>query len=384
MSKHATALSLFSGIGGLDIGARVAGAEPLLSTEHDREALDLLRRGTGAATVPGPIETVRELLSSLWPSAQPPSLVVGGPPCTAFSHAGFWLQQKRDGQDPAADLLKSYVSVVEDVQPLGFVLENVPGLAFKTHRRFLSDLIASAERAGYSVGHAILNAADFGVPQARRRLFLVGVRGRRRHVELQTWPHMPSRSAGWALSGLGPQDQEPNEVPTGQWGHLLPRVPPGQNYLVFTDRYGFNPPLFRNRGRYWSFLLKLDPTRPSHTLPAQRVTFNGPFHWENRHLRVREMARLQGFPDGYPLSVDLANARRHIGNAVPPLLAAAVVWRVLAAIDLADATRLPPALEVAREPTSTAAQVSEALLDGINLGNTGAGRGRCGGGPSAA
>ena len=115
-------------------------------------------------------------------------------------------------------------------------------------------------------------------------------------------------------------------MPRGRWEDLLAEVPPGGNYLHFTERHDYEPAIFRNRGRYWSFLLKLDPDQPAPTLPAQRVTFNGPFHWANRHLRVREMARLQSMPDWMPLDERSVKARRHIGNAVPVALGAAVLW----------------------------------------------------------
>lgn len=361
MPSTPTALSLFSGIGGLDLGARAAGMEVLLATDIDAGALELLKRGTGATTLAGSIEEIGPQLLSTWPSDHPPDLVIGGPPCTGFSHAGFWIEDKRAGLDPATNLLQAYLGVITEFRPRGFILENVPGLAFKTHERFLVDFVQSARLSGYSVTFQVLNASKFGVAQARRRLFVVGMRDQDA-VDLTVWPLFPERSSRWAIGDLDEDSlAEPNERLSGKYAGLLPLVPPGGNYLHFTGRYGWDPPLFRYRGRYWSFLLKIDPNRPSPTVPAQRVTFNGPFHWDSRHLRIRELARLQGFPDDYPLDADLTTARRHIGNAVPPVLAAAIVWRVLSALGCGPEEALPPVLQTAADPNATFSQVTSTL-----------------------
>jgi DNA (cytosine-5)-methyltransferase 1 len=108
--------------------------------------------------------------------------------------------------------------------------------------------------------------------------------------------------------------------------------------------------VFKNRGRYWSFLLKLDPKQPAPTIPAQRVTFNGPFHWDNRHLRVREMARLQTLPDWMPIDYRLADARRHIGNAVPVALGTAVLWSLQLYLGNTQAADRPELLEMLDDP----------------------------------
>lgn len=234
-----------------------------------------------------------------------PQLLIGGPPCTPFSHAGFWIDRKRESRDPAAGLLASYLAgllasylaCLREFEPDAFVLENVPGLAFATHRRWLEETIAGASRLGYSISTAVLRASAFGAPQERRRLFVTGIRNRK-PVDLTRWPTFPIRSAAWAIGDLaGRPSEEPDEAIGKRYRDLLPLIRPGGNYLELTAERGSFNPQFGYRRRYWSFLLKLDPAKPSPTLPAQRITHNGPFHWENRHLRLRETARLQGFPD---------------------------------------------------------------------------------------
>lgn len=338
------ALSLFCGAGGLDYGASLAGARTCLATDIDSAAAAVAETVTGARTVVGDLGALltEGELSSKW-AGPPPDILLGGPPCTAFSHAGFWLQYKREGDDPAAEALWAYLEAVRRFRPRGFVMENVPGLTFKNHRHRLIELERQLRDLGYSLSRQILKASDFGVAQARRRVFVVGILDGEA-VRLDDWPQWPTRTAAWALEGLGERcPPESDEAPSGKYAELLRQVPPGSNYLFHTAERGSPSPVFRYRGRYWSFLLKASPERPSPTIPAQRVTWNGPFHWSGRHLRVGELARLQSFPDGYPFTADLHASRRQIGNAVPPLMACAVVWRLIAAIG--GDTHLPPVLE---------------------------------------
>lgn len=325
----ATALSLYAGIGGLDLGARAAGLDVCLATDIDADALALLHARDSTATVAGDLSSLLATgrLAKAWEGAAP-DVIIGGPPCTAFSHAGFWLERKRNGEDPAAGQLDAFVEALRTFRPKLFVMENVPGLTFSTHERFFTSLLNRVRRAGYSTTWTVLNAADFGVPQNRRRLFVVGSLGGPK-IELQLEPK-PTVSAGEALRGIKRNPAEDDESPAGQYSHLLPQVPAGGNYQVFTKRHGHPVGLFEYRSRYWSFLLKLDPAQPSPTIPAQRVTWNGPFHWDNRHLRVRELARLQAFPDKQPLDGELSQLRKWIGNAVPPLLAEQVISAALA------------------------------------------------------
>ena len=102
---------------------------------------------------------------------------------------------------------------------------------------------------------------------------------------------------------------------------LLQLVPPGDNYLFFTEERGHPNPIFKWRSRYWSFLLKLSPDRPSWTIQASHSNNMGPFHWKNRFLRIQEIKRIQTFDDNYELSGTFKDQWRQIGNAVPPKLA---------------------------------------------------------------
>ena len=130
----------------------------------------------------------------------------------------------------------------------------------------------------------------------------------------------PFRTAWDAIGDLPPYPDEPSLGVGGKWGGLLPTIPEGQNYLWHTNRGG-GESLFGWRTRYWSFLLKLSKRLPSWTIQAQPGSSVGPFHWNSRKLSIREMCRIQTFPDNLIFDCGRSAAQRMIGNAVPSLLA---------------------------------------------------------------
>lgn len=347
------AISLFSGAGGLDLGAERAGYRVAAAVEHDRDAVLTMEKNFEHLASPVLRQdildtTTRQILDAagLKPG-QRPELLIGGPPCTPFSKSGFWLDWKRDGLDPTASLLQSYTQVLREAKPRAFVLENVYALTYnnRASRPAYDRLKQELTDAGYDWDAKVLNAADHGIPQARPRLFIVGVpKGNkvpelpeathggsweRRHSGAHDRPHV---TAGEALQDLV-SDPEPEEVVRGQYGHLLPGIPPGENYLHYTEQRGHPDPQFRWRSRYWSFLLKLDPNRPSPTIQAQPGPNVGPFHWDNRRLRIAEIKRLFTFPDDFELVGSRHSAQAQLGNSVPPELARQVLANVAAAVD---------------------------------------------------
>lgn len=351
MGEHGLAISLFSGAGGLDLGVESAGYRVAAALERDADAADTMEKNFPHLVSPvirDDILTVptSELLHAAGlRSGARPELLVGGPPCTPFSKSGFWLEWKRAGLDADASLLQTYTRVLAEARPRHFMLENVYALTYKNRasRPAFEGLLAEIRAAGYQFRWAVLNAADYGVPQSRPRLFVVGAapgerlpeipdpshggRWERRATGLTEVPHV---SAGQALEGCV-CPEEPGEVVRGRWGHLLPDIPPGDNYLYYTEKRGHPDPIFAWRSRYWSFLLKLDPARPSPTIQAQPGSNVGPFHWESRRLRVGEVRRVFTFPDDFELIGSRASVQAQLGNSVPPLLAAAVAGGVAAA-----------------------------------------------------
>lgn len=341
------AISLFSGAGGLDLGVERAGYRIRVAVEYEADAASTLRANFPAAEI---LEedirslATRDILAAAGLKRGEAELLVGGPPCTPFSKSGYWLEYKRLGRDPDAGLLEHYLRVLDEARPRAFLLENVFGLAYRNHNlAWLRRLVSACEDVGYQVSHRVLLAADYGVPQLRQRLFVIGSRDRKPsfprpthggpHETRRAWDRglPPHRTAGEAIGDLVGRDDlfEPEEVVDGKYGHLLPDIPPGDNYLFFTAKRGHPRPLFAWRSRYWSFLLKLSPERPSPTIQAQPGPYVGPFHWESRRLRLPEIKRLQSFPDDYVIVGSRRSAQVQVGNAVPPALAEAVALQLL-------------------------------------------------------
>ena len=348
--SYGVGISLFSGAGGLDLGAEQAGFHIKAAVEYDRDAALTMEKnfaGLQAPVIQDDILDVptRDILRAAGlKGRERPELLIGGPPCTPFSKSGFWLDWKRQGLDPDASLLQAYTRVLAESKPRFFVLENVYALTYnnKASRPAFTRLLKELTDAGYTYNWRVLNAADYGVPQSRPRLFIVGARKGSKVPELPEPTHggqwerratgsieRPHVTAGEALAGLV-TEPEPSEVVRGSWGHLLPGIPPGDNYLHYTAERGHPDPQFTWRSRYWSFLLKLDPDRPAPTIQAQPGPNVGPFHWESRRLRVGEVKRLFTFPDEFELVGTRARVQAQLGNSVPPLLARRVVEQVAA------------------------------------------------------
>jgi DNA (cytosine-5)-methyltransferase 1 len=337
------AISLFSGVGGLDLGVANAGFDVRAAVEYERDSAASLRANHFPTAPDLVIErsilevSTDEILERSGLAVGEAALVVGGPPCTPFSKSGYWLEYKRKGLDPNATLLDEFVRVVREAQPATALLENVHGLAYGNHNvKPFERLLAQLADAGYKTSAKVLNAADYGVPQLRKRLIVYATRSARPpahplpthsgwsensvRIDTRLSPYVTSGQTIGDLAGRADL-AEPGEQVGGKYGHLLPEIPAGDNYLYFTEKRGHPAPLFGWRKRYWTFLLKLDPERPATTIQSQPGPYIGPFHWENRRLRLLEIKRLQTFPDDYVVVGSRRSAQSQVGNAVPPALA---------------------------------------------------------------
>jgi len=133
----------------------------------------------------------------------------------------------------------------------------------------------------------------------------------------------PFVTAGEALAGIK-APPEPEEVHGGMYAGFLDEIPPGENYLHYTERRNHPQPKFEWRSRYWNFLLKLSPNEAAPTIQAEPGPNVGPFHWENRRLRAAEAQALFGYPRDFEIGGRRRSIQRQLGNSVPPPLAKAV------------------------------------------------------------
>jgi len=369
MSRQAgvPVIDLFAGAGGLSIGATQAGCEVKAAVEFNVHACDTLRQNPGyhGAVVRADVATLTgdELRKAGGLTAKDPLIVVGGAPCQPFSKAAYWIETGEESRyrraraagevvarppaptearpDERRTLVEEFWRLIYESNADGFVFENVPSIRHPRNRPVLEGFRKAAAEAGYEVTETLGNAARFGVAQTRERVFLLGSRKRKPIVPSATHVVGEAPVAGLkaattareAMEGLGgPDFFEPEEVVSGRWAEHLRTVPPGSNYKAHTSWAGHPNPSFVTETRFWNFLLKLDPERPSWTIAASPGPWTGPFHWDTRRLRTVEMAALQGFPRGYSLAGPRRERVRQIGNAVPPPMAAAMTRAVAEAI----------------------------------------------------
>ncbi|KXA93331.1 hypothetical protein AKJ64_00920 [candidate division MSBL1 archaeon SCGC-AAA259E17] len=342
MSKREiNVISTFSGAGGMDIGfERVDEISVKALIEKDNACCETLRANfSGKAVIEKDIRSVSasEILEKCGLNREDVDILIGGPPCQTFSKSNNGDRKgivKEKGR-----LYEEFIRLIKELSPKAFLFENVPGLRSSNNGKALKDILGNMKeiRNGiYKVNYEVLNAANYGVPQKRRRLFIVGLRGEK-EPKLPEKTHAnnpdsesdlkPYKTAGDAIEDLDDEvNRKGSEEIGGKWGHLLDDIPPGENYQYYTERrkeeYGHDHDvLFEWRSRFWTFLLKLDPDRPSNTIQAQPGKYVGPFHWNNRRLTPIEKKRLMTIPDNWNIKGSKSDVNKQIGNAVPPDLA---------------------------------------------------------------
>lgn len=343
-ASQIVAISLFSGAGGLDIGSYYAGVPVILSTDIELDCVKTLKMNELFKETEIILEDLSNISKKdfeeiLKTKQFDKKIVVGGAPCQPFSKAGYWVGHgtRKGIDDPRAKLVDEYLRVIQDIKPDGFVFENVESLLHPTNKVIVDQFIEIIKEEGFDYRIIRANAQDYGVPQKRKRLFIIGTKGEFKTLEPKK-THAPSdiatgigllpyESVGKFIEEFSSEEYfEPNEVTKGgTYYDDLCEVPPGSNYKALTAWAGYPKPKFVADKRFWSFLLKLSPELPSWTITAQPGPWVGPFHWDNRRLRVPEAAAIQTFPKGYKFYGSRRSVQKQIGNAVPPLMGAAMI-----------------------------------------------------------
>lgn len=382
-------IDLFSGAGGLSLGFEQAGFDVVAAVEIDpihcaAHAFNFPK----CAIIPKSVAdlTGDEIRERAGIGDRKIDVVFGGAPCQGFSLIGH-----RALDDPRNSLVKEFVRIVGELEPSCFVFENVKGLTVGRHRQFLLEVIEAFKELGYKVQSPwrVLNAADYGVPQDRERVFLIGAKA---GVALPVYPKPTTLRAGTqtpaealklssklregpcvreAIGDLPNADDFPalletDEIKPSAWGYRSrsaglsqyaremrcltndcwhyghPRIwnPAMLTSSMRTDHSEISQRRFAETARGTvepiSRFFKLPPEGISNTLRAGTDSARGaftsprPIHYEhNRCITVREMARLHGFPDWFRFHETKWHGARQIGNAVPPPLARAVASSVM-------------------------------------------------------
>ncbi len=322
--KGAPVVSFFAGCGGMDLGLEAAGYRHVAAFEINELFCKTLCRNRpdwnvfGPPTHSGDVSRFDDIAEALAPLVRTPfeGLFVGGPPCQPFSIAANqrfakWGDNfKRVGFSHVknGNLLFDFLRLIIEFKPKAFIIENVPGLRDIDDGAQLAEAVRQLKDGGYRVEEPfVLNAARYGVPQQRMRLFIVGSRGRQafKHVP----PTMESVGSGNVLANCGIELAN-NETREHKAESIL-------RYMRLD--YGQRDQLGR--------VDRLDPSLPSKTVIAGGMNGGGRSHLHPeipRTLSVRECARLQTFPDDYFFVGPSARQFTQVGNAVPPALAAQI------------------------------------------------------------
>lgn len=329
LGKGIRVISFFTGAGGLDLGFDLTGYDVVYATDIDAMCCKTLQANLGGVLSKRTVveqADIRKIDLATLP--QGIDLVIGGPPCQSFSASGRRAGGASGRLDDRGNLFEAYCKIIAHVQPKAFLFENVRGILGTNKGADWKAIVEAFRDIGYRISYRILDALDYGAPQQRERMILVGHKldgdflfprpifgpdsiGNTAHI-----------TSGQALETISddPEDKDSLILRSGKYAHLLPLVPAGENYLFFTAKRGYPQPIFAYRSRFSDFLYKANPNTPIKTLIASPGKYTGPFHWENRCFTVKEYMRLQGFPDDYLFEGDRTDKVKQIGNSVSPRL----------------------------------------------------------------
>lgn len=344
-------VSLFSGGGGLDLGFIAEGYKIIWAIDNNKNAVDTYRENIGDHIM---CADINQIDISRIPQAD---VVIGGPPCQSFSLAG-----NRNVEDERGQLVWKYIHIIEQVKPKAFVFENVTGIlsAKNSQGEKIIELLKIAfKEIGYTIEQQVMNAADYGIPQRRKRVIIVGLKDAKfefpkpthsedgihlkRYVSVEdALGDLPSAIAdenGVVNYDVPAQSEFQKYVRrnTSVTEHFIPKmseldeyivhhVKPGGNYMdIPADVNSSRIRRLQREGGHTTCYGRLSPDKPSYTI---NTYFNRPnvgcnIHYkENRLITVREALRLQSFPDDYKIVSSSKQGRNLIvGNAVPPMLA---------------------------------------------------------------
>ncbi len=330
--KPIRVLSLFSGAGGLDIGFHDAGFQIVECNEIEKDFAATLSENSKQGKRLCGSDIVCMDINEYDPSIEKIDFIIGAPPCQTFSAAGARAAGVNGIDDDRGNLFKQYARILNKLKPRGFLFENVYRIVGAQGGEPWKQIQEAFMAVGYKLYWRILDAADFGVPQFRERLIIVGLKDGSFQFPYPTHgpdsiDKRPYYTSSFAIDGVN--SSVPGSTIGGRHGHLLNDIPPGLNYSFYTERMKHPTPHFGWRSKFSDYLYKADPETPVRTIKAQGGQYTGPFHWENRTFTNEELKRLQTFPDNYTVIGNRQKVIHQLGNSVPPHLARILALSIL-------------------------------------------------------
>lgn len=337
-SKKKLVVSLFCGVGGLDLGFEAAGFEVALAIDNNPKVLAAYQKNfPNTLTLCADIASlssieIKELVRQKYPQWDGKlAAVIGGPPCQPFSAAG-----KQNPNDERNQLIINYIGLVIGLQPDTFVMENVPALEWEKYSHVTSQTWASASEHYHSTKW-LLDASDYGVPQKRKRLIWIGSK----RGEIQ--PPSPSKQFtvqdaiadledlaldkdidSYQLSLKGEYTQYLDEAFSRNSNSIITGCAATVHNSATIQKYGITPPGTKE-STTWCYRLNKDGFSPTLRAGSGNRTAARPIHYKHpRVITVREAARLSSFPDWFYFGESKLHCHKAIGNAVPPLMARAI------------------------------------------------------------
>ncbi len=303
-------VALFAGCGGLDLGFENAGFDIIWANDNNKKVEETYRYNHKNTELI--IKSLVDIKSEDIPECD---VIIGGPPCQSWSLAGAM----KGKEDSRGQLFYEYVRVIKDKRPMAFVAENVKGIVSKAHIESFNEIVDMFKEAGYTVTYKLVNAINYGVPQDRERVFIVGVRNDLK-VSYE-FPEPTNNETNYVTleSAIGDLRDNPGDWMEGSFSPI---------FMSRNRRRGWNEVAFtvQASGRQ----TQIHPDSPEmEKVDKDKWQFKNDSSMKIRRMSVRECARIQTFPDSFEfLGAPINENYKMIGNAVPVKLAEAVATKL--------------------------------------------------------
>lgn len=327
--KKYTYMDLFAGAGGMSLGFDNAGFKNLLAVEFNKDFAETYKKNFPRHNlIVDDIKNVTEQQIYDIIKNEKVDVIIGGPPCQGFSIAGNIGRNFID--DDRNRLFKEFVRFVKIIKPRVFVLENVAAMERHDKGKTIKEIVSSFKEIGYDIKYKVLNAVNFGVPQERRRIFIVGTLGENNFEYPQEINKIVTvKDAIDDLPKLenGKTSEIPNHTAMKHSAQMLEKM----SYVSDGGNRNDIPENLRPKSGDSRKYIRYDSKKPSFCVTGDMRKI---FHYsQNRALTCRELARLQTFPDSFVFLGNTGKVQQQIGNAVPVLLASKIALQVKEVLD---------------------------------------------------